>query len=295
MTTELAAWIAADIEAYMRFLDVERGLSPHTLAAYRRDLVQFATFCDRLGLTSLAQVDRRTIRRFLAQLATRGLAPRSSARKLSVVRSFLEDTVRRGLLEANPAIGVPQPKRPRSLPRSLPSAALGRLLDALDGTEPVTLRDRALLEVLYGTGLRAAEVAALRVDDIDEGTFLTVTGKGGRDRAVPVSRTVRTALARYVAEGRPALAGPHAADALWVGTRGGALDTRGIRRIVRRRAGTFPHALRHSFATHMVENGADLRTVQELLGHVELGTTQIYTSVSRRHLRPTYDRSHPRA
>lgn len=295
MPNELAGWIEADIEAYLRFLDIERGLSPHTVAAYRRDLVQFATFCDRLGLTSLAQVDRRTIRRFLAQLATRGLAPRSSARKLSVVRSFLEDTVRRGLLEANPATGVPQPKRPRSLPKALPSAALGRLLDALDGDEPVTLRDRALLEVLYGTGLRVSEVASLRLGDIDERPFLTVTGKGGRDRAVPVSSAVRTALSRYLAESRPALAGPHAGDALWVGTRGGALDTRGIRRIVRRRAGTFPHALRHSFATHMVENGADLRTVQELLGHVELGTTQIYTSVSRRHLRATYDRSHPRA
>ncbi|MFQ5554549.1 MAG: tyrosine recombinase [Acidimicrobiia bacterium] len=295
MAVFLAPWIAEDVEDYLRRLDVERGLSPHTLAAYRRDLTQFATFCDRLGIENLAQVDRRVIRRFLAQLTSRGLAPRSSARKLSAVRSFLEDTVRRGRLRANPAVGVPQPKRPVTLPKSLPSGALNALLDGIEGDAPVDLRDRAIIEVLYGTGVRVSELAGLDLGDIGSDAYLRVTGKGDQERAVPLGPAARSALYRWVVRGRPALASASAGSAVWIGARGGALDARGIRRIVRKRLGTFPHALRHSFATHMLENGADLRTVQELLGHAELGTTQIYTSVSRRHLRTTYDRSHPRA
>ncbi len=295
MTSQDAGTISADVAAYVRRLDVERGLSPHTVAAYRRDLRQFAVFCDRLGLEKVAQVDRRVIRRFLAQLSTRGLAPRSSARKLSAVRSFLEDTVRRGLLEANPASDVRAPKRPRTLPRALPASALASVLDSIDDDTPLGLRDRALVEVLYATGLRVSELAGLDLGDVGDGDFIVVTGKGSRDRAVPLGRIARTALDRYLAAGRPALAAESAGGALWVGARGGPLDARGIRRVVRRLLGTYPHALRHSFATHMIENGADLRTVQELLGHTELGTTQIYTSVSRRHLRTTYDRSHPRA
>jgi integrase/recombinase XerC len=286
---------ATEVDAYLRRLDVERRLSPHTLAAYRTDLGQFTEFCRRLGLTRLPQVDRRVVRRFLAQLSSRGLAPRSSARKLSAVRSFLEDAVRRGLLETNPATGVPQPRRPRTLPKSLPAGGLHRVLDALSGSDPIDLRDRALLELLYGAGLRVSELGALEVDDVAGRELLRVRGKGGRDRAVPLGGEAQRALRRYLEEGRERLASADAGRALWVGVRGGPLDPRGIRRVVRRRIGSFPHALRHSFATHMLENGADLRTVQELLGHAELATTQIYTSVSRRHLRNTYDRSHPRA
>ncbi len=295
MSPGTATWADELIAPYLERLATERGLSPHTIAAYRSDLRQFAAFCDRLGLDSLAQVDRRVVRRFIAQLSTRGLAPRSSARKLSAVRSFLEDGVRRGLLAANPARGVPQPKRPRTLPRGVPSAALSRALDALDGQTPIELRDRAILETLYSTGLRVSELSSLEIGDIGDGDFLRVTGKGDRDRAVPLGGRARIALHRYLHGGRPELVSPDTGAAVWVGARGGALDARGVRRIVARRLGTFPHALRHSFATHMLENGADLRTVQELLGHAELGTTQIYTSVSRTHLRKTYDRSHPRA
>ena len=295
MAAPAPPWIAPDIEHHLRRLAVERGLSPHTIAAYERDLLQFATFCARLDITELTQVDRRTIRRFLAQLTTRGMAPRSTARKLSAVRSFLEDRVRRGLLDANPAVGVPQPKRPRTLPRALPINALNRQLDALAGDTPVDLRDIAVVELLYGAGLRVSELVGLELGAVARGELLQVTGKGRRDRVVPIGARARRAVDRYLAEGRPRLVTSGSGSALWVGVRGAALDTRAIRRIVRRRLGTFPHALRHSFATHMVENGADLRTVQELLGHIELGTTQIYTSVSRRHLRTTYDRSHPRA
>ncbi len=283
------------VDEYLVRLDAERGLSPNTIDAYRRDLGQFATMCHRLGVEHLDEVDRRTVRRFLAQLSTLRYSRRSVARKASAVRAFLGDAARRGLIHANPASGVPQPKRPATLPKSIPAATLDRFLNDLEGSDPVDLRDRALLEVLYGTGLRVSELAAMRMGDIDEAAFLRVRGKGDKDRAVPVGVKARNATERYLAAGRPAMARPESGDALWVGVRGGRLNPRGIRHIVRQRLGTFPHALRHSYATHLLEGGADLRSVQDLLGHTELATTQLYTAVTREHLRTTYERSHPRA
>jgi site-specific recombinase XerD len=168
------------------------------------------------------------------------------------------------------------------------------LLDSLPSSTPLELRDRALLEVLYGTGLRVAEAARLQVHDF-AGDLLTVVGKGGKTRAVPIGKPARQAVDAYLERGRSHLAGKGAGSSLWVGARGGKLDERGIRRAVRSRAATFPHALRHSFATHLLEGGADLRSVQELLGHRDLATTQLYTAVSRQHLKRTYDLSHPRA
>ncbi|MBA2338466.1 MAG: tyrosine recombinase XerC [Acidimicrobiia bacterium] len=274
----------------------QRRVSDHTVAAYRVDLRQFSEFCAGRGVVRLGNIDRRTMRGFVANLSTSGYAARSVARKISAVRSFLADAVRRGDIDANPAVGLAGPRRPATLPRALPAGAIAGAFDRLDeGRGPVALRDRAIVEVLYGTGLRVSELASLTVGDIPAGDFLRVRGKGGRQREVPITGAARRALDAYMARGRSRLAGPHAGGALWVGVRGGALDQRGIRRVVRAVVGTFPHALRHSFATHLLENGADLRTVQELLGHRELATTQIYTSVSRRHLRDTYDRSHPRA
>jgi site-specific recombinase XerD len=286
--------LADAVQDFVRRIEVERGLSPHTVAAYERDLGQFAEFCERLGAVDVADVKRRTIRRYMAQLTTRGYSRRSVARKVSAIRSFFTDAARRELVAANPAEGVRQPKRPRSLPKALPSRGLAEMLDNLPGKEPADLRDRAILEVLYASGLRVSELASMQVNDVD-GEMLRVLGKGQKTRVVPINASARTAVARYLAEGRPKLAGEQAYSALWVGVRGGPLDTRGLRRVVQKRLGTFPHALRHSFATHLVEGGADLRSVQELLGHIELATTQIYTSVSRRHLRSTYERSHPRA
>ncbi len=287
--------IDAAVADYLTRLDAERGLSVNTIEAYGRDLSQFTTMCHRLGIDRLGEVDRRTVRRFLAQLTSLNYAQRSVARKASSVRAFLEDSARRGAIPANPAAGVPQPKRPGTLPKAIPAPTLEQFLDAMDGSDPVDLRDRALLEVLYGTGLRVSEVAAMTVSDIAAGDFVTVRGKGNKERAVPVGRQAVRATAAYVESGRPALIGPDTGDALWVGVRGGRLDTRGIRRVVQRRLGTFPHALRHSYATHLLEGGADLRAVQDLLGHSELATTQIYTAVTREHLRKTYERSHPRA
>ncbi len=289
-----APTLADAVSDYVHRIEVERGLSVHTVVAYERDLGQLVDFCARLGMIQLDEVTRRAIRRYMAQLTTRGYSRRSVARKLSAIRSFFGDAARRALLPANPAEGIRQPKRPAPLPKALPAQGLATLLDSMDGKTPLDLRDRAILEVLYSSGLRVSELSSLRVGDAGA-DMLRVVGKGDKTRVVPLGKPARVALEAYIVEGRPRLARAGAGDALWVGARGGPLDTRGLRRVVQKRLGTFPHALRHSFATHLLEGGADLRTVQELLGHVELATTQIYTSVSRRHLKSTYERSHPRA
>ena len=294
-TLQCPDWAGGPVGDYLDRLRSRRRLSPHTIAAYRRDLAQFFTFCDRLGRTGITQVTRRDTRRFVANLSTRGYARRSIARKVSSVRAFYSDATKRDLVALNPLAGLERPKQPVTLPKALPAGTLAAALDELAATSPIDLRDRALMELLYGSGLRVSEVAGLAVADVRRGDFVRVVGKGDKAREVPVSRPARLALQEYLIEARPKLAEEHAGDALWIGARGGRLGTRGIRRAVRYRLGTFPHALRHSFATHLLEGGADLRAVQELLGHTELATTQIYTSVTRRHLKATYERSHPRA
>lgn len=292
-------WATAPLAAYLERLAAQRGLSANTVEAYRRDLSQFFDFCHRRGQRSIEGVDRLAVRRFVAHLASRNYARTSVARKVSAVRAFFTDAARRGAVPLNPAVGVASPKLPRRLPRVPSASALSGVLDGLDGDDPVSRRDRALLELLYGSGLRVAEAASLTVGDV-RGTrggirdLIRVSGKGGKDRAVPLSGPARAALEIYLAGGRGALVSGGTA-ALWVGARGGPLGVRGIRRVVQARLATFPHALRHSFATHLLERGADLRVVQELLGHRLLATTQVYTQVTRQHLRSTYDRSHPRA
>lgn len=287
--------ISSAVSAYLYRCAIERGLSPHTLDAYRRDLAGFVEFCDRFGVSDLEEVDRRLVRRFVANLSTRGYAPRSVSRKASAVRGFLADASRREIMTTNPAAAVPHPKRPGTLPKAIPSTSLGVLIDNISGDAPVDVRDRAIIETLYGTGLRVSELASLSVDDLAGRAFLVVTGKGSKQRSVPVTAAVERSVGRYVSDSRETLLNGRPSDSLWIGVRGGDLSTRSIRRIVGARIGSFPHALRHSFATHLLENGADLRSVQDLLGHTELATTQIYTAVTRKHLTETYERSHPRA
>lgn len=287
--------MATEVEEYLTRLRVERGLRENTIVAYTRDLAGFVDFAERYGVSSVDRVDRRLIRRYIANLTTRGYAPRSIARKVSSVRSFLADLSRRGIIEHNPAVGVPQPKQPKSLPRALPARGLGDALDRLDGSDPLQVRDRAILEVLYGTGVRVSELVLFTVSSLDQGAFVRVAGKGGRERSIPVGGAARRALNVYLDSARPVLVTPASGDALWIGRRGQPLSTRGVRRVVRSRIATFPHALRHSYATHLLENGADLRSVQDLLGHADLATTQIYTAVTRKHMTETYERSHPRA
>jgi integrase/recombinase XerC len=287
-------WAREVLEEYLGRCHSQRGMSSHTVDAYRRDLSQFFEFTARAGSESIDSVDRRLIRRWLAQLDTRGYARTSVARKSSSVRAFYEDALRRGLVASNPAGGLHRPKTPARLPQALRPAAVASVLDALTGDGPLDLRDRALLEVLYATGLRVSEVARLTVREVEGLETLRTRGKGGRDRIVPLGVPAQRAVDEWITRGRPQLIG-QPTDDLWIGARGGTLDTRGIRRVVRNRLGTHPHAIRHSFATHLLEGGADLRVVQELLGHVDLATTQIYTHITNDHLRRTYERSHPRA
>lgn len=291
---ELPGWAAPAVSDYLGRLESQRRLSPHTVAAYRRDLAQFFDYCSRSGAAAITDVERTLARRYLAFLDTRGYSRRSLSRKASAVRAFYAEGVRRGSWETNPFEGVKRPKLDRPLPHAVPARALARALGSIDVSGPEGLRDKALLETLYASGMRVSELVSLTVADVGSNT-ITVTGKGGKRRLVPLGGPARSALAAYVSSGRPHLAGSDAGSALWVGNRGRPMDTRGARRVVQRHLATFPHALRHSFATHLLEGGADLRTVQDLLGHSDLATTQIYTAVSRRHLKETYERSHPRA
>ena len=292
---DLPAWASPTVDSFLGRLSAERGLSPHTIAAYRRDLAQFFDFCDRLGRTSVDDVDRGVVRRFQAHLVSRRYAAASISRKVSAVRSFYRDATRRSEVAADPAAGLPPRKRPARLPRALAARRLGELLDGVVGDEPVDIRDRAILEMLYGTGLRVSELADLSVGDVSGTDLVRVRGKGDKERVVPLAGQARRWAGRYLESARPSLASGSSGASLWLGAKGGPLGARGVRRVVRRRLDTFPHALRHSFATHLLEGGADLRTVQEVLGHIELATTQTYTAVSRSHLKATYERSHPRA
>ncbi len=290
----LPAWAGPAVKAYLTRLETQRHLSAHTVDAYRRDLSQFLDFCDRAGVGDLQEVDRFILRSYLGHLAEERYARSSVARKVSAIRAFYTDLARRGQVQANPAEYLVATKTPHRLPKALPQRVVKSLLENLPTDDPVGLRDRALLEVLYGSGLRVSEVVQMRTGD-GSSKMITVRGKGDRDRVVPIGDVALEALRDYLADGRHELVTTSSGDALWLGVRGQPLTDRGIRRIVRQRAGTFPHALRHSFATHLLEGGADLRAVQEMLGHVELGTTQIYTSVTRDHLKATYERTHPRA
>lgn len=291
---DLPAWAEQPVVDYLDRLKTQRDLSQHTIDAYRRDLSQFFDYCHRHGVESVRGVERNHARRFLSFLDTRGYSRTSITRKASSVRTFYSDSGRRGTVADNPFSGVARLSRGRTLPHALPTRTVVHGIESIDTASPEGVRDRAIIDTLYSTGLRISELASLTVDDVG-GDFLTVEGKGRKTRQVPIGRPAQDSIARYLDDGRSALATPAAGNSLWVGVRGGVLDNRGLRRVVKKRMATFPHALRHSFATHLLEGGADLRTVQDLLGHTDLATTQIYTAVTREHLRGTYDRSHPRA
>jgi len=290
----MPTWAQSAVGDYLTRLADQRGLSTHTIDAYRRDIAQFFDYCDRGGLEAISDVDRRSARRYLAFLATLGYARTTTSRKASSVRAFYSDAVVRGLVAVNPFHGLSTPKLDKPLPHALASRTMAAAIESIDTSHPVGLRDRAIVETLYATGLRVSELASLRVGDVS-GDTVTVRGKGAKVRTVPVGRPAQRALGLYLVEARSELAKETAGDSLWVGVRGDPMSTRSLRRSVSRHVATFPHAVRHSFATHLLEGGADLRTVQELLGHADLATTQIYTAVTRKHLRGMYDQSHPRA
>ncbi|HEY7041526.1 MAG TPA: tyrosine recombinase XerC [Methylomirabilota bacterium] len=287
----------AAVGSFLEYLGVERGASPHTLRSYSTDLTEFTRFLEAEKIEGLAAADTRAVRAFLARLHQRRLSKSTVARKLAAIRSCFRFLARRGALEVNPARSVRSPRLGRRLPSVLPKDEATQLLDAAPEPTAAGARDRALLELLYASGLRVAEGCGLDVDDLDEARrTVRVLGKGGKERVVPVGETALEALDAYLAV-RGRQRGP-----LFVNARGGRLTPRSAHRIVKRlarRAGisqrVTPHTLRHSFATHMLGEGADLRLIQELLGHSRLSTTQRYTHVSPEHLMRVYDAAHPRA
>jgi integrase/recombinase XerD len=300
------------LDEYDTWLRVERGLAPNSLAAYRRDLRRYLAYLRRRGETDPAAVDEAVVAAYvesLKQARTDEGLPRykesSIARALAAVRSFHRFCVDEGLLASDPSEEIGGPRVPQGIPKALSEAEVEALLDAVPGDGPRPRRDRAILETLYAGGLRISELVGLDLGDVDlyDGQ-VRVLGKGNKERVVPLGRTARAALGDYLTTGRPELERPArtAERGLFLNARGGRLTRQGAWLIVRAagdRAGLggrlFPHVLRHSCATHMLDHGADIRVVQELLGHASLSTTQVYTKVSPERLRAVYDAAHPRA
>ncbi len=293
------------VARFLAYLQDQRHVSKETLRAYTSDLAQFReSLAERHGarLPGPEAMEPHAIRGFVARLHNAGIAKSSIARKLSAVRSFLAHAVRQGVIDVSPAEGIPTPKRPKLLPKNLTVDEVFALLEAIDGADVAARRDRALLELLYATGLRVGELAALDLDDVDHsGGLVRVMGKGNKERIVPFGSKAKTSLLAWLLASEPLRRG-RAANALFLNLRGTRLTDRSVRRILDRRlleaaiaAHVSPHALRHTFATHMLGAGADLRAIQELLGHASLSTTQRYTHVGVDALMEVYDRAHPRA
>jgi len=293
-------------EEFIAHLAVERGASVHTVDAYRRDLGEYLRVLETRGVHRADDVSREDVTAFISAMRERGLAPSSVERKLSAVKSFHKFLVREGLTENHPTARIPLPKVPERLPDVISIDDADRLLSQPFPPGPPGLRDRAILEVLYGCGLRVSELTGLGTTDIDlDDGFMRVFGKGGKERDVPVAGAAHRALAEYLVHGRPFLrpkgrTRQQDPSAVFLNTYGGRLTRQSIFGIVRRYGGRVglalhPHTLRHSYATHMLEGGADLRVLQEILGHADISTTQVYTHVDRHHLREEYLSTHPRA
>lgn len=311
------ASIHAQISGYLDHLVVEKGSSPHTLAAYRRDLDRYRRYLEAAGVTDLTGVSEAHVEGFRADLATadpdtgrKALAASSVARTLAAVRGLHRFATRDGVTDVDAASAVSPPIPPKRLPKAVPVDRMIAMIEAAGGTEtdtePARLRDRAMLELLYASGARAAELISLDVDDLDgldrpEGGSVILRGKGGKERVVPLGRPACEAVGAYLVRARPALAvkgGP----ALFLNARGGRLSRQTLWNVVTvaaRRAGltqeVSPHTFRHSFATHLLDGGADIRVVQELLGHASVTTTQVYTLVTVDTLREVWAECHPRA
>jgi integrase/recombinase XerC len=299
-STLSSAWVDA-LRVFDRDLAV-RSAAEATRRAYSNDVGQLAAWADASGIEP-DRIAHRDLRRFAASLSDRGMSKAGVARKLAAIRSFYSALMRDGRVSANPADLVATPKLDKKLPRVLSREEMSTLLDRIPTRTPLELRDRAMLELTYSCGLRAEEVVNLDLDSPDfDGERLRIEGKGGKTRFVPIGEPAQHALTRYLERGRRALASAESGPALLVSKSGRRLHPSDVRRRLQRwvreaaiAGGVSPHALRHSFATHMLEGGADLRTIQELLGHSSLSTTQVYTQVEPSWLQSQYARSHPRA
>jgi integrase/recombinase XerD len=304
----VAVALSRDAEEYLSWLAVEKGRSRNTLVAYRRDLATYEAWVAGNGIDA-ARATPADLERFLADLRAEGHNPASVARATTALRGLYRFWVGEGLLAVDPTSDVRSPKLPRRLPKALDESQVTGLLESVDGSEPVDLRDRALLEVLYGTGARISEVVGLSLLDVSgDDDLLRVFGKGAKERLVPLGSHARMALERWLGPtGRPRMAPDRFArradaEAVFLNVRGARLSRQGAWAAVQGRAERVglgdvvsPHVLRHSCASHMLAHGADIRVVQEVLGHVSIATTQLYTRLSQDHLRASYLRAHPRA
>jgi integrase/recombinase XerC len=302
--SELPIELAEARIRYLEHLTFERGLSPHTVRAYANDVDSLLTHAARMCRTSVATVDIGVLRSWLAQLLARGASRATMARRASAARMFTAWAVRDGLAETDAGARLATPRANRTLPEVLRvDQAAAVMTAAAEDVTPAGLRDAAIVELLYATGARVSELCGLDVDDLDrDRRTVRLFGKGAKERVVPLGVPAARATATWLARGRPALVAPDSPPALLLGARGGRLDPRAARRVVHQRLAAVPgvgdlgpHGLRHTAATHLLEGGADLRSVQELLGHATLATTQIYTHVSIERLRATYESAHPRA
>jgi integrase/recombinase XerD len=292
------------VEEYLAALGSERGLAANTLAAYRRDLAQYRTELDAAGVDDLDDVAAEHVASFVGDLTTSGAASSTVRRKIAAVRGFHRFAVAEEMTTSDPTATLDAPRPERTLPKALTVEEIIRLLETPRGDGPSVLRDRALLEFLYASGARVSETTRLDVVDLDlEGRSALVTGKGSKQRHVPLGSPAVDALGAYLPARMEMKGGRRDVGAVFLNARGGRLSRQGVFRIVRKHAldagldpgAVSPHVLRHSAATHMVEGGADLRTVQEILGHASISTTQIYTRVSPRHLYEVFVTSHPRS
>ncbi|GAA2175685.1 tyrosine recombinase XerC [Arthrobacter parietis] len=296
-----------EAEGFIGYLSRERNRSIHTVRAYRGDLAEFASFAAERGIADLTEVDLSCLRAWLGSLDQHGLSRATIARRAATVRNFLAWATREGYLQDNPALRLKAPRRQNGLPDVLSESQLQPLLAstleaALEG-DPAALRSRAVLELLYGSGIRVGELVGLDIDDLDhDRRTVRVLGKGDKERTVPYGVPAAHALNDWLTRGRRLWIGPDSGTALFLGPRGRRLDQRQARSIVERLLASVdgtgargPHALRHTAATHLLDGGADLRAVQELLGHQSLATTQLYTHVSVDRLRRSYEQAHPRA
>lgn len=302
-TEQLPPALAEALCAFTRHVELELGRSSHTVRAYTGDVAALLEHARRLGATAPAGLDLSVLRSWLASSRTAGAARTTMARRGSSARVFTAWAHRRGLIPNDPGALLATPRGHRPLPDVLRADEAARLVDQVDGAAAQDLRDRAALELLYATGIRVGELCGLDVDDVDdERRTVRVLGKGRRERTVPYGAPAGAAVRSWLADGRPQWATPGSGGALLLGRRGGRVDPRAVRTLVHRRLADVPgapdlgpHGLRHSAATHLLEGGADLRSVQELLGHASLATTQLYTHVSVQRLRSSYAQAHPRA
>lgn len=290
------------VDEFIYHLTVERGLAENTLVSYRTDLAGYLAFCRQHGFKAQEQAEKDAILSYLFRLQLDGRSPATISRHLAALRSFFKYLVREGTLQKDPSQDIESPRQAQKLPRVLTTGEVDLLLGQPQAGEPAGLRDKAMLELLYATGIRVSELVSLNLEDLhlDNG-FIRCLGKGSKERIVPIGDVAARYLQEYLARGRSKLT-KAASAALFVNQHGRRLTRQGFWKILKKYAGKAriekditPHTLRHSFATHLLENGADLRSVQEMLGHADISTTQIYTHLTKRKLKEVYDRSHPRA